>query len=323
MPFINSSAPKDSKQNKDSAYLEVTDDRKTVRPGLQEPESTWVHRIPSVKVKAPNGKDVQIRGYRTEACTSTNKSGAGCRGCTTPDPLWHLLTEKDKFNKNGKRVDFPKTVVHVLPVVEVVDGSVKIMKGGNQLFEKMGTWLGSQSDQLKDLRRCNWQVWKVGAKGSLTTKYYSDRDDASPYSFTPEQLTNIASVLEKAKNDLQPGDLEEWQTFIKGVDADMAAGVTAPAADPAPWASPQTTTVTTPVTVTASNPEDQKAALLSFSEWLSKQPEYSNGSNVVVNLVPALREHLNGDISYNKLDRAGLERLQAFLANRLATMRGQ
>lgn len=326
MPFINSAAPKE-KSSGDSAYFEVTEDQKNLRPGAPLPESTWVHKYASVKVVAPNGKEVQVRGFRSEACTSTNKSGVGCRGCTTKDPLWDLLTDQNKFNRSGMRVDFGKTVLHVVPVVDLVDGVMRILKGGNQTFEKMATWLNNQkSDELKDLRRCEWSIWKTG-KG-MTTKYFSDRQDASPFNFTPELVEAAKVMMKKALDDLKPRTDDDFMTYIHGEDQELIESARAAfKAGVVPTMTHDETSkpsLMQAAVTPQSTPEptgNNEIGLKTFVEWMNKQSEFQGGGGMITVLVPLLKEHLNGEINYHKLSTPQLEKLQAFLTTKLAAMR--
>lgn len=208
------SQDKGSKSN--NTYLETAEEPKTCRPVVASPTPVWVHTIPEVKTTGPSGQPVVVRRFATEACTSNSRSGVGCQCCTTQDPLWNLLDAKSKVNKKGQRVDFPKKCIHVMPVFDHTTASVRVLKGGNQLYEVMDQWYESQPEGQKDLRRCDWKVWKTG-KG-LLTRYNVVREDASTFNFTQAMVTDGQAVLQKAIQDLAPAAPDEFQKMINGED---------------------------------------------------------------------------------------------------------
>jgi len=215
MGFLNQN--KGGKGN--GVYLEIAETAKSARPLNKEPTPIWIHTIPEVRTTGPTGQPVVLRKFSTEACTSSSKSGAGCQCCTTQDPLWDLLDAKTKVNKKGQRADFPKKCIHLLPVFDHSAASVKVMKGGNQLFETMDGWYGEQQEQdpsLADLRRCDWKVLKSG-KG-LMTKYSVIRQDATTFNLTPDMVHDAMLALQQAVQDLQPVPPEVFQKVIHGED---------------------------------------------------------------------------------------------------------
>lgn len=335
MGFLKNDGEKKEKP-KDDAYLDVTGEPKAFRPTMREPQAVWVHKIPSVKTKMANGFDNVVRQYRTELCTSNSRNGAGCRCCTTPDPLWDRLEEKNRFNRKGARVDFPKTPIHVMTVVERGPETVKILKGGNQTYENMDQWHSLQKTEAeKDLRRCDWTIWKTGK--DLLTKYNTSRMDPSEYVFTQTQLDEAKRLLQKAIDDLKPGPLDEFLAFIKGDDTVTSDTVTTTTATVAPVVAtapavvtrefnplPATPVVTQPVQ-SAPAPVQQatageNTALKDFGTWMNQQPEFRS-KGLLDNLVPAVKEFNNGDIAYHKLPPEKLSALKEFLEMKLAMMR--
>lgn len=210
MGFLNDSKP-------DSIYLEVKEEGGLVRPLADKPQSVWVHKIQEVQTMGPNNQLQTIRKFSHETCIATSKNGVGCLLCNTPDPLWHMLSTESQTNRAGKRVDFPKSPIHILPVFCHESGSAKVMKGGNQIFEEMDKWYDAQPPQGKDLKRCDWRVSKTGTK--KMTKYSTIRLDATAHNITPELIEEAKIVIAKALVDRNPTSTDKLMQMIRGDQA--------------------------------------------------------------------------------------------------------
>lgn len=331
MGFLDS---KDNSAPRDSAYLDIPGDgnKRLVRPAAKAPTTVWVHKIHKVAETLPSGEEVVLRRYSTVACTSTGRSGAGCAFCTTPDPLWSKLTKDNQYNRKEARVDFPKTAQHVMAVFDHEAQSVKIMKGGNQLYEPMDQWYDLQKGEGQDLRRCDWSVWKSG-KG-VKTQYAASRMDPSPFTFTPEIEEAVKTAMAKAHQDMRiPADKVRETMYGEQQDDSLAPTTTVinRVSEPAPFEdAPPFEPTTAPVQVSAPAPKvaaapapnksEQQETLKHFIEWIGKQAEFS-GAGMVSTLIPLVRKHLNGDINYHKLGAAELVALQQRLTEELSTIR--
>lgn len=210
----------------DSFYLEITEEGSHNRPLAIKPMSVWVHKIHAVQQMGPNNQLVTIRNFAFETCTATGRNGSGCFLCNTPDPLWHMLAELDRSNRAGKRVDFPKTPRHFLPVFNHLLATVKIVEGGNQIFEMMDTWYDAQPDQGKDLRRCDWSISKTGKL--KTTKYQSVRMDATPFAISAELEAEAQMILKKALDERRPTDPTKLMQLINGTLGTPGVDMSAP-----------------------------------------------------------------------------------------------
>jgi hypothetical protein len=182
-------------------FVEVPDmqHKKLLRPLADKPTAIWGHGIPSPEtyITLSTGKTLpaRLRDYHFEICTATNRRGQGCRVCNRQDAAWNFLSQRDQTNRKGQRVDFPKKCVYIIPVWDYEEQEVKILAGGNQLFEEMAKY----SDQEgKDVRACDWYVWK-GGQGK-TTKYESSRQDATTFSETVS-AERIAEAVKEAVLD--------------------------------------------------------------------------------------------------------------------------
>lgn len=300
----------------------------------------------------PDGKPFTERKYATEICVSTGRSGAGCNPCTTQDPMWHKLDKNSQTTKKGARADFPKKVIHLLPVLDLSTGKVRILKGGNKTFENMGGWLATQASNAQDLRRCEWNIWKEG-KG-ITTSYHTVRSDATAFTVTPEIEVEIKLALEKAQKDMAPATREAFLKMISGdaelnmSSADNQATVTMPVptqqtsagllvtVPPAqvftPLPSPVDTQAfsfadaasatpvkpATPVTPTA----PQTASVVEeFTVWCNTQPEFQ-GVGTFNNLIPVLQEKIGG-VNYHACTNEQLVMLKEALTTKLNTIRAK
>lgn len=182
-------------------FLEITDKAKLVRPLASAPIPIWGHNINSIESAAQiNGKveKIFLRGYHFEVCTATDRSGTGCRLDNRIDPGWNQLEAKAQTNRRGQRVDFPKKPVYLLPVWSYADNAIKMMRGGNQLFENMDAW-DTQGHNIMD---CDWSVWKEQkGQNKMNVEYKSQRMDSSQ--FTAAEITDEQKkqcVAEAMKN---------------------------------------------------------------------------------------------------------------------------
>lgn len=330
-------------------YLEVTEDGTLNRPLAQKPQSVWVHKIQAVKTMGPNNQLTVIRGFGFETCTATGRNGVGCVLCNTPDPLWHMLAEDERTNRQGKRVDFPKTPRHFLPVFNHTLQTVKILEGGNQIFEEMDKWYDAQSPANQDLRRCDWQISKTG-KGKMT-RYKSVRMDASAFTISQELQNEAIAVMTKALEERRPTDPAKLMAKIRGesgaaalpeggpVQVQMAlpAQTAAAPAFQAPVAAvpavpfPQFTQVPTlpqvappAIPQTAVVPAVQAASqdiLTAFTSWLNQQPEFQ-AMGVVTNFMPVVKAKFD-TVEYSKLSAEQLADLKVALDAKLAELRSK
>lgn len=182
-------------------FIDIPDAQhpKRLRPLADKPQGIWGHAIPTPEtaVTLSTGKAVigRLRDFHFEVCTATNKRGVGCRMCNRTDTAWKFLSDRDQTNKKGQRVDFPKRVQYILPVWDYGEQRISILRGGPQLFEEMAKY----TDQMgKDVRACDWQVWKTGQNKS--THYYSSRDDQSAFTVQVPS-TQIDEVIKEALAD--------------------------------------------------------------------------------------------------------------------------
>jgi hypothetical protein len=123
-----------------------------------------------------------------------------------PDPLWDKLDMDNKFNREGKRVDFALRPQHILPVWSYLDQDVKIVKQGNQFFEEMVKYY----DAGQKVTDCDWMCWADGT--GRTKKYQTSRQDRSQFvpPIDPNLIGQKMQVLMKqALEELRPFATEE------------------------------------------------------------------------------------------------------------------
>jgi hypothetical protein len=269
-----------------------------------------------------------MRKFSTEICVSTGRSGAGCNPCTTQDPLWEKLDQKTKYNKKGARADFPKKVIHLLPVMDLTTGNVRILKGGNKTFENMGGWLQTQSGAAQDLRRCEWNIWKVG-KG-MTTTYHTVRSDATPFQVTPEMEAEIQAVMARAMDDLAPMKRDVFLASISGEEGPEDTNTTPafaptqpapiqPAPAQAPAFTPASAKPLVAVIPTAPVASATTGVLEEFTAWCNGQPELQ-GMGAFNNLIPILQAKL-GSVNYHACTPEQLADLRVTLQAKLDSIR--
>lgn len=334
--------------SKTSIYLETTETAKSIRPTTDKPTPVWVHTIPEVKTTGPDGKDLVLRKFATEICTSNSRNGTGCQCCSTQDPLWHMLDAQTKVNRRGQRVDFPKKCINLLPVFDHSVAGVRLMKGGNQSYEVMDQWFSSQQGAGQDLRRCDWQIWKSG-KG-IKTKYTVVRQDATPFQFTADMVNEGQTLLQRALQDLAPAAPEAFKARISGESSDqnqnavtqfatsqvVSNPLTAVTATSSGYVSPGATVASsTPPVVVSAPPmsptiptptpaptQGVGAAVLSeFTLWLNSQPEFT-GRGIINNLLPVLKEQLGGgNTDYHSCTPDQLAALRQALTQKLEVLR--
>jgi len=333
----------DNTGSQSEVYFEVTNAQKPFRPLSKDTTSIWCHSIPGVDGMSAEGKPFTERKYATEICVSTGRSGTGCNPCTTQDPMWHKLDKNSQTSKKGARVDFPKKVIHLLPVLDLATNKVRILKGGNKTFENMGGWLATQAPNMQDLRRCEWNIWKEG-KGIKTT-YHTVRSDATPFTLTPEMEIEMKLAIEKAQKDMAPASREAFLRMISG-DTDLVdtsdsnqATVTMPTAGllvsvPPTPASPLPSPVQTPAfsftdaasaapvkpVVPATPVAPPTASVVEeFTIWCNTQPEFQ-GVGTFNNLIPVLQEKI-GSVNYHACTNEQLVMLKEALTTKLNTIR--
>lgn len=346
MGFLNDSS------KGESIYLEVKEEGTLVRPVATKPQSIWVHKIQEVQTMGPNNQLQTIRKFAHETCTATGRNGVGCFLCNTPDPLWHMLAADEQTNRGGKRVDFPKSPIHILPVYNHELGQAKIMKGGNQIFEEMDKWYDAQPPQGQDLRRCDWRVSKAGQK--KRTKYTTIRMDATAFQITPEILEEAKIAMGKAIADRNPTSADKLMQMVRGEQGNaqlaegaavqsLNAGYQAPAPQQfalpavsvgAPVEFSQTapsfptptlpqvavaTVAPTPTASSASSDSASRSLVDEFSSWVSMQPEFQ-GMGAIQTLIPAIKAQV-GHVEYHKLTTEQLASLKTALDSQLAALR--
>ncbi len=325
-------------------YLELSDVPKRFRPLAKDTLSVWIHKINSIKVIGPDAQPRMLRKYSTEICVSVGRSGAGCLPCSMQDPMWDKLDQKSKTNKKGARTDFPKSCVDLLPVVDLDTGKVRILKGGNQLYENMGQWLMSQSDAGKDLRRCEWTANKTGKE--LFTKYSTVRLDATPFVVTPELEAEAAIMLERAKQDMAPLKLEAFMAAINGDNDPMSTNANAATVSVLPEGFTKTTPATqamsvptipqqpeipvsftfepkvSPIPVTPAPAASPTSSVVeAFSVWVNSQPEFQ-GMGAFENLIPVLQEKIGG-VNFHKCTPAEIDLVKTALTAKLEGIRAK
>jgi hypothetical protein len=217
MAFLNSGGA-------DDIFLKIEegDQRaKMFRPLADKPIALWGHNVQSIETAAllPTGKNqmVRVRDYIFHRCTSTNRAGVGCGFCNQQDPAWSILDTTDQTNRKGQRVDFPRRPHYLMPVWSYADNAVKVLKGGNQVYEDMDKW----DTAGRNVRECDWSIWKEGQKKS--TKYKTMRQDATAFNVPLEP-----GIAEKAMEEalgtytiLTPDEIMKAITPIS-VDAAVA-----------------------------------------------------------------------------------------------------
>jgi hypothetical protein len=341
----------DNTSSQSEIYFEVTGAQKPFRPLSKDTTSIWCHSIPGVDGTSPEGKPFTERKYSTELCVSTGRSGTGCNPCSTQDPLWHKLDKNTQTNRKGARADFPKKVIHLLPVLDLTTGKVRILKGGNKTFENMGGWLATQAPNVQDLRRCEWNIWKEG-KG-IKTSYHTVRSDATPFTITPEVEAEMKLAIDKAQKDMAPSSREAFLEMIYGETGliDSPAGnqvaVTMPAFTQVSEAPPVTQVITQTVVSPPPPPpaavpaftfaEASSAASVKpnmptspvapptasvveeFTVWCNSQPEFQ-GVGTFNNLIPVLQEKIGG-VNYHSCTNEQLVMLKEALTTKLNTIR--
>lgn len=330
MGFLNQNGGGDGKPRVNDLYLEITGDAKKIRPLMSEPKSIWVHRIFSVETTNADGQKVFLRRFSTEVCTSNSRNGVGCQACTTQDPLWDKLDTKSKYNSKGQITHFPKQCLFLGPVFDHTLGDVRVLRGGNGTFGEMDKWYEAQPEGMKDLGRCDWNVWKTGA--GIKTEYNMVRFDASDFKLDPELKEKCKTVMERAFSDLTPTPHEVFLNKIKGESEfesptqeskPVTSGFMARAQEPTPVETkpqppPPAQTTTTPPTLKAA--PDTNDTLTSFVKWINEQKEFQ-AMGMINTFIPMLKELNGGVASYHQLPPEKLEALQQALSAKLEAVR--
>ena len=174
---------------------------KMFRPLAKEPIPIWGHGFPTPEtaVQIPGGKAelLRLRDYHFEPCVAIDKRGTGCACCSTIDPAWNLLGPKEQTNRKGQRVDFPKRPVYLMPVWSYADNAIKVLRGGNQVYEDMDKY----DTEGRDIRACDWKVFKTGTK--MTTKYFTSRQDSSTFAMSISDA-DIKQAMADALKEYMP-----------------------------------------------------------------------------------------------------------------------
>lgn len=326
MGFLNNKD--DQKSSKPEYLLDITETPKLVRPLAAAPSTHWGHQIPQVTAAGIDGKPRAIRKYGYQLCTKTGRTGTNCQCCQNKDPLWHLLEQKTKTNSKGQRVDFPMRPTHLLPVLELATGEVKILKGGNGLYKDMDAWHDMQPDNKKNLMRCEWGVLKSGV--GILTQYKTIRNDETAFTPTAEHLEEAKRLLALALQDMAPQPPDKFKEHITGdgyvadptaTTAPVTAATTTVDDVSPPWDTTTTVVAPPPVVQPAAVKSDGKLVAADFANWLGMQPEFQ-GIGVINNLVPVLQAEI-GDVNYHKCSSEQLEALKAVLTKKLAAMRSK
>ena len=191
MSLINNSA--------ETIYFTTTGTAKPFRPLTPDAISIWCHTVQSVTEPLENNKVKVIRPFTSVKCGSPK-----CLLCGKDDPLWGRLTPHQQTNRSKQDVHFPKSKVHFLPILDLSTNKIKVIRGGARTFESMAGWLTMQPQELRDLTRCQWQVWKTGA--GLSTVYTMSRDDQTKFDITPELTAEVALAMKQVDQDLSPNE---------------------------------------------------------------------------------------------------------------------
>jgi hypothetical protein len=338
----------DNMSSQSEIYFEVTGSQKPFRPLAKDATSIWCHSIPGVEGINAEGKPFTERKYSTEICVSTGRSGNGCNPCTTQDPLWHKLDKNTQTTRKGGRTDFPKKVIHLLPVLDLSTGKVRILKGGNKTFENMGGWLSTQPPNAQDLRRCEWNIWKEG-KGIMTS-YHTVRCDATQFTVTPEMEAEVKTAIELAQKDMAPAPRANFLKMIAGeTEQEAQVDVTTTTVEPTPGLlvnTPPPAQAFTPLPAPMDNPvpafsfanatnaapakpatmatpttPPAASAVEEFTVWCNNQPEFQ-GIGTFNNLIPVLQERI-GSVNYYSCTSEQLTMLKEALTAKLVTLRAK
>lgn len=211
MGFLNGNGSGPS----NSSLVELSDKPTTVIPLLKAPQTVWGHNICGVTIDGPNNTKVTIRKFAWFVCSQVNRYDTSCKLHVMQDPLWDRLEEKEKYNKAGQRRDFQSKPRHYMPVYLPELKTIKILKGGNQVFEGMDSWYGLQQPDKQDLRLSCWKVWKEGT-GRFNTKYKSMPETMPAVEITQAMRDEAARLLETAIKDDAAPPLGVLQKMIAG-----------------------------------------------------------------------------------------------------------
>jgi hypothetical protein len=200
-------------------FLEIGDKSKSklVRPLVQSPIQIWGHNVQSVEVAVQvNGaiEKARLRDYHYEQCVAIDRRGTGCTLCNSVDPGWNMLDPKNQTNKKGQRVDFGKKPVWLLPVWSYADQAIRVLRGGNQVYEQMDDW----DTQGKNIMDCDWMLWKeqIGQQRQQV-EYKSSRQDSTAFtaaSVTQDQIKEAMAEALKNYNPLPPDKLFEKMAVL-------------------------------------------------------------------------------------------------------------
>ncbi len=204
--------------------------RKKIRFLDDEPTSADVHNIP----KAHKGKTL-IRDFRTTLCRILDEGEDDCQSkfgegnspfwkggqtmCGDPaedispakDPLWDLLDKKDRYyldndgevDEDSERDHFPVRRVHVIRVYDYSTNSVKVMRFGKQIFDK----LKETFEVRESITSMDWTVIKNDkGRGQFGISYDAIPMDSSKFKADIDtkslKLSDFLSVIQQ--KDLGP-----------------------------------------------------------------------------------------------------------------------
>jgi hypothetical protein len=177
------------KQSESSIYTTVSKEQKIVRPLWKRPLSFWQHWIAKVVVER-GGKAETLRNSSSEPCAEDNT----CTLCNTPDPMWDHLSPRDKFRRDGSRSDFGRSLRHGLPVWDYANQCIKMLVGGNSLFQGFD----EAEDAGIDITAWDWVVWK--SETNNQTSYHSIRSNEQTQfnaQITQEQIQAVVGQFQK------------------------------------------------------------------------------------------------------------------------------
>lgn len=208
---------------KQSIYLDVTAEKKVIRPLARTPEGKWVYSIPSCKERGEDNKEKVIRYFRTVDADFSQYMR------NNPDPLWDKLADDDKYKQSGEVQHFPMRPVHYLPVWSYSDNDVKIVRQGNQFYEEMGKF----HDIGGDITLSDWMCWTEGQNRRKSYKT-SRAPEQSAFQCPVDQGTlgqKIQALMEQALKDLLPfPDEQALVNYIHAIAPAPGAGNALPAA---------------------------------------------------------------------------------------------
>jgi len=220
----------DVSSNGHAGYVEFQDNKRFrirlllhEKFGITQPVSFWTHQIFSAKRNEGQSEQILLRKYKTQPCNIVEISGRQpcmCGLCGKTDPLWDFLLEREKYNRNSDRRDFPVRQVHMVPVYNYATGRVEILNQGNQLFTAFKENIEARGDAY------NFDFEIEQAKSSKNiVKYTAIALADSPFDeslIEGQDIPNKEAIIEIIKNQVM--DPDELNAFIAGEDMDPTIG---------------------------------------------------------------------------------------------------